>query len=65
VTNAYPSHPLLIFQTTPWPATLCLSNLATQRRFDWRFEAIISQWHRKARGGSDGVNRLLIEGRTE
>jgi hypothetical protein len=60
-----PLHPLLILQTAPWPAKLCLSNLPTQRRFDLRFEAIISPWHRKARGGSHGVNRLLIECRTE
>jgi hypothetical protein len=59
VTNAHHSHPLLILQTAPWPATLCLSNMATQRRFDLRFEAIISPRHRKARSGSHGVNRLL------
>jgi hypothetical protein len=39
--------------------------MATQRLFDWRVEAIIPQRHRKARGSSDSVNRLLIEGRTE
>jgi hypothetical protein len=49
----------------PFGATLCLSNLPTQRRFDLRFEAIISPRHRKARGGSDGVNHLLTECRTE
>jgi hypothetical protein len=63
--NAHHSHPLLVLQTAQRPATLCLSNLPTQCRFDLRFEAIISQWHRKACGGTDGVNRVRIECRTE